>query len=310
MFTNLRMRLKLAQHSKLVTPENVEEKVQTSSRLQRFFNFFKFQRPLKRRRSRKVAPLTLAKGKKENLALQMNKDDQVTKIALDGEQNLPREDNKDELVDNEVSKSEIEDDLQSEDGESIDMEIKAIFDNDKISSERSKQKIDASVQNNNETQKDLFERIDKKIASKSKNPRRLAPIIGGAKPNQQPQVNVEYSVFGNKFYRGDLLFPQGKQQQLPPRPVTPSLCKDPLVTRELLSEADLTQKQIKADELRNETVMKKLQLTSARRYRYEKRRTELVEENKTKIELRNERDKKVVENKMKMDAEKVEVGFY
>ena len=264
---------------------------------------------MKRRRSRKVAPLTLAKGKKENLALQMNKDDQVTKIALDGEQNLPREDNKDDLVDNEVSKSEIEDDLQSEDGESIDMEIKAIFDNDKISSERSKQKIDASVQNNNETQKDLFDRIDKKIASKSKNPRRLAPIIGGAKPNQQPQVNVEYSVFGNKFYRGDLLISQGKQQQLPPRPVTPSLCKDPLVTRELLSEADLTQKQIKADELRNETVMKKLQLTSARRDRYEKRRTELVGEKKAKIELRNERDKKVVENKMKMDAEKVEVSF-
>ena len=41
----------------------------------------------------------------------------------------------------------------------------------------------------------------------------------------------------------------------------------------------------------------------------DRRRTELVEENKTKIELRNERDKKVVENKMKMDAEKVEVSF-
>ena len=135
LFTNLRMRLKLAQHDKLDTPINVQENIQTSSRLQRFFNFFKFQRPLKRRRSRKVAPLSLTEGKKENIALQMNKDKQVSEIASgDKQDSATQESSKDVklLVDNEVSKSEIED-LQSEDGESIDMEIKAIFDKDRIS---------------------------------------------------------------------------------------------------------------------------------------------------------------------------------
>ena len=118
-------------------------------------------------------------------------------------------------------------------------------------------------------------------------------------------------MFSNKFYRGDLLISQGKQQQqLPPRPVTPSLCKDPLVTRELLSEEYLTQKQNKADELRNETVMKRLQLTSARRNRFEKRKTELVEKKKMKMESRKEHEEKVTENKMKVNAEKVKVRFY
>ena len=184
------------------------------------------------------------------------------------------------------------------------MEIKAIFDQDRILSK-------TSEQNNNEAQKDLFERIEKKIASKPKNRRRLAPIIGGVKLNQQQQLNVEYSMFSNKFYRGDLLISQGKQQQqqLPPRPVTPSLCKDPLVTRELLSEEYLTQKQNKADELRNETVMKRLQLTSARRDKFEKRKTELVQAKKNKEESKKKQEEKVSENKIKMDAEKVEVSL-
>ena len=117
-------------------------------------------------------------------------------------------------------------------------------------------------------------------------------------------------MFSNKFYRGDLLISQGKQQQqqLPPRPATPSLCKDPLITRELLSEADLTQKQNKADELRNETVMKRLQLTSARRDRFEKRKTELVQAKKNKEESKKKQEEKVSENKIKMDAEKAEVN--
>ena len=118
-------------------------------------------------------------------------------------------------------------------------------------------------------------------------------------------------MFSNKFYRGDLLISQGKQQQqqLPPRPSTPSLCKDPLVTRELLSEEYLTQKQNKADELRNETVMKRLQLTSARRDRFEKRKTELVKAKKNKEESKKKQEEKVSENKIKMDAEKVEVSL-
>ena len=74
----------------------------------------------------------------------MNKDKQVSEVVFVGAQNLSQNEKEDSKVfDNEVSKSEIEEDLQSEDGESIDMEIKAIFDKDRISS---KQNASLSVQ--------------------------------------------------------------------------------------------------------------------------------------------------------------------
>ena len=114
-------------------------------------------------------------------------------------------------------------------------------------------------------------------------------------------------MFSSKFYRGDLLISHFFLMILRPRSSTPSLCKDPLKTRELLSEEDLVLKQNKADELRNVTVMKRLQLTSARRNRFEKHKTELVELKNSKIESRKEKEEKAVENKTKLDAEKVEV---
>ena len=59
---------------------------------------------------------------------------------------------------NELSESDIEEDLQS------DIEVKAIFDNDRIASETSKQEIgeSPSSQGDNKVQNNLFERIDKK----------------------------------------------------------------------------------------------------------------------------------------------------
>ena len=324
LFKNLRMRLKLV-HNKLDTPITVEQNIQKRSRLQRFLNFFKF-RGLKRRRSRKIVPL-LTDGGEKRFLLQTNLDEGVTVVAFDAEKDSVqgsnkdgKEDKKEELLDNE-SQSDVEEDLISEDGsiyladEDNDQSTGSSITNDNevlsvADWDATKQKVEAtsSVQNEKVSaveQKDLFERIEKKIASSTPKNRKLAPIIGGAKPKHQ-QLNVEYSLFDNKFYRGDLLISQ-QQQQLTLRPATPRLCKDPLEDRELLSEEALEVKQNKADELRNETVMKRLQLISVRRDRFEKRKAELVEKKKTMIQSKNEREEKIAENKTKIDTEKVEV---
>ena len=315
LFKNLRMRLKLV-HNKLDTPTTVEQNIQKRSRLQRFLNFFKF-RGLKRRRSRKIVPL-LTDGGEKRFLLQTNLDERVTVVPFDAENDSVqgsntdgKVDNKEELLNNE-SQSDVEEDLISEDGsiyladEDNDQSTGSsiINDNEVLSVadwDATKQKIEAT----SSIQKDLFERIEKKIASSTPKNRKLAPIICSAKPKLQ-QVNVEYSLFDNKFYRGDLLISQ-QQQQLTPRPATPRLCKDPLEDRELLSEEALEVKQNKADELRNETVMKRLQLISVRRDRFEKRKAELVEKKKTMIQSKNEREEKVAGNKTKIDTEKVEV---
>ena len=287
LFKNLRMRLKLV-NNQIEKPEKVEDKFQKHFRLRKFLDFFKFRGLKKMRKSRKITPAPVK-------FVSLNVSSVEVDASVVAVQGLGTEK---KAEDTDGKKSDVGDD-------------KALIDNKGLVKENELSLVVANggAQKENASS-DLFERIEKKIASsKPKTRGRLAPIAGVKKmPNQ---LQVEYSLFGSNFYRGDLNSPEAREQP-PARPTTPRLCRDPLESRQQLSKEALIQKQSKADEIRNDTVVKRLQAISARRDRFEKRKdefaVELAEKKKKQIESKIERGDKVAENKTRVDTGKVEVS--
>ena len=156
----------------------------------------------------------------------------------------------------------------------------------------------------NDPNNNLFERIEEKIASSNrKERRRLAPIT---RPAVNPNgLNVEYSIYDNKFYRGDLV--PRVERPVTPRPATPRLCKDPQEARKDLSDGVIQEKQNKADDLRSEAIAKRLQYIADRHQRFERRKSLLAEKRRARIQSRNDRAEKVSDTKAKRDAERAEV---
>ena len=154
----------------------------------------------------------------------------------------------------------------------------------------------------------LFKRIDERIASSNGKRRRIVPFVRPP-PIARDQINVEYAIHDNKFYRADLA-PRVEQRPITPRPTTPSLCRDPQQERELLSGEVISERLVRADELRNQAIAERLQRIADNRRKFERRRI-LLEENKQAKDRKNkEKDTKREEKKIKRDAERTQVNYW
>ena len=154
----------------------------------------------------------------------------------------------------------------------------------------------------------FFEGIEERV-TKSSQRRRIRLALWKRPPAIAPdQMNVQYAIHDNKFYRADIA--PRVERPVTPRPVTPSLCRDPQEARELLTGDVIHQKLDKAVELRNQAIAERKQRIAENRRKFERRQFVLAEHRQAKIRERNEREENRSKKKIERDAERTQVNYF
>jgi len=150
----------------------------------------------------------------------------------------------------------------------------------------------------------LFEEIEERVTKSSQRRRCRLALLIRPPPIAPDQLDVQYAIHDNKFYRADIA--PHVERPVTPRPVTPSLCRDPQQARELLSGDVIHEKLDKAVELRNQAIAERKQRIAENRRKFERRQFVIAEHRQAKIRERNEREEKRSKKKVERDAERAQ----
>jgi len=150
----------------------------------------------------------------------------------------------------------------------------------------------------------LFEGIEERVTKSSQRRRCRLALLIRPPPIAPDQLDVQYAIHDNKFYRADIA--PHVERPVTPRPVTPSLCRDPQQARELLSGDVIHEKLDKAVELRNQAIAERKQRIAENRRKFERRQFVIAEHRQAKIRERNEREEKRSKKKVERDAERAQ----
>lgn len=282
-FKNLRLRRKLHNDEKLETTEAIDEKAEHCSRFRRFINFFKFGRSKislfmsQRKKSRKISPMK-------------------TKLSI---VHIEKPCNSSEIV--EVF-STVHIPVENTFKKKIEETNLEVCEKTYESSQDTNKKDSSEIISNGK--RDLFDRIDVKIAESNKKSK-LTPIQGAKLKN----IQLESEIYHNQFYKVNF---ESLEDDVESLPSTAKLPKKRIASvPKRLSEEALKLKQIRANELRAQATEKRIRPITERRERFEKNKAIIDEAKQQSIknsrDARKKRKEQVALNKTRIDGQKIEV---